>query len=66
MAHASHYSVDAKEGMAVKRGDVLLVLEAMKMKNLIKATRDGVIAEVYVHPDQPVGHGNPLLRFEEG
>ncbi len=59
-------TVDAKEGMAVKRGDVLLVLEAMKMKNLIKATRDGVIAEVYVHPDQPVGHGDPLLRFEEG
>lgn len=59
-------SVEAKEGATVKRGDVMLVLEAMKMKNIIKATRDGVIAEIYVHPDQPVGHGDPLLRFEEG
>lgn len=59
-------SVEAKEGAAVKRGDALLILEAMKMKNVIKATRDGVIAEIYVHPDQPVGHGDPLLRFQEG
>lgn len=58
-------SVETSEGARVTRGQVVLVLEAMKMKNAIKAPRDGVVAEVFVHADQPVGHGDPLLRFEE-
>lgn len=58
-------AVETSPGASVTRGQVLLVLEAMKMKNAIKAARDGVIAEIYVQPDQPVGHGDPLLRFRE-
>ena len=40
--------VNTSQGAAVKKGDVLLVLEAMKMENEIQAPRDGVVAQVAV------------------
>ena len=40
--------VNVKPGAAVKRGDVLIVLEAMKMENDICAPDDGVVASVEV------------------
>ena len=40
--------VNVKAGAAVKKGDVLIVLEAMKMENDICATTDGVVASVEV------------------
>lgn len=57
--------VSASIGDPVVRGQVVAVLEAMKMKNAIKSPRDGVVAEVYVQEGQAVGHGDPLVRFEE-
>ncbi len=56
-------SVGVKPGDMVCRGQPLLILEAMKMKNSIKSPRDGVIAEVLAQPGQAVGYGCPLLRF---
>ncbi|HEX6291680.1 MAG TPA: biotin/lipoyl-containing protein [Herpetosiphonaceae bacterium] len=58
-------SVETTVGATVARGQVVVVLEAMKMKNAIKASRDGVVAEIFVQPGQPVGHGDPLIRFKE-
>ena len=37
----------------------------MKMKNELKAPRDGRIAEIYVVPGQQVKFGETLIRFEE-
>ena len=43
-----------KEGQTVKTGESLVVLEAMKMENEIRATRDGVVQTVRVEPGQSV------------
>lgn len=44
----------ANEGQAVKAGDVILVLEAMKMQNEIAADTDGVVKKFNVAPGQSV------------
>ena len=56
--------VEVKAGSAVTAGDVICILEAMKMKNLIRTPRDGVIASVEVAPGQAVDYGAVLVRFE--
>ena len=53
-----------KAGDSVKRGDRVLVMEAMKMENEIKASQDGVIKEVKVVEGQAVETGAELLKFE--
>ena len=58
-------AVEVKPGDAVKTGQVVLRLEAMKMVNAIKAPRDGVVAEIHVRPGESVGYGHPLLTFGE-
>lgn len=57
-------TVDTAVGASVKRGDSLMVLEAMKMKNELKALKDGVVAEIYVAAGQQVKFGETLVRFE--
>ena len=57
--------VEVAEGATVKRGDVLMMLEAMKMMNPIRAPRDGAVAEVRVETGQTVAYGDILLRFED-
>lgn len=59
-------SVEVKAGEAVKHGQTVVILEAMKMKNAIRSPRDGVVAEVCVQPGQQVGYGDVLVKFEEG
>lgn len=58
-------SVDARPGDQVPKGRTVLVLEAMKMKNELHASRSGVIAEVLVAEGDQVKYGQPLLRFEK-
>jgi biotin carboxyl carrier protein len=55
--------VFAAPGKAFKRGDTLLIIEAMKMENEILAPRDCVIGEVHVAASQSVKTGEPLLRM---
>ena len=57
-------SVDVSTGAHVARGQTLLVLEAMKMKNEIKAERDAVVAAVLVGAGDQVKHGDPMVEFE--
>ncbi|MCR4878024.1 MAG: acetyl-CoA carboxylase biotin carboxyl carrier protein subunit, partial [Bacteroidales bacterium] len=56
--------VFVKAGDAVKVGQRLLLLEAMKMENNIDADRDGVIKEVKVNKSDAVMEGQVLVVFE--
>jgi acetyl-CoA carboxylase biotin carboxyl carrier protein len=51
-------------GARVKKGDVLCLIEAMKLFNEIHAERDGVIVEVCVENQQPVEFGQVLFRLD--
>ncbi|MBC7194138.1 MAG: biotin/lipoyl-binding protein [Caldisericia bacterium] len=53
-------------GSKVKKGDLLLTIEAMKMENEFFASEDGVVKEVYVSPGQTVETGGNLLLLEVG
>ena len=53
-----------KEGQHVKQGDVLMLIEAMKTFNEIKAPKSGVIKKIVALNNQPVEFGETLLIFE--
>ncbi|MBS1518426.1 MAG: biotin/lipoyl-binding protein [Bacteroidetes bacterium] len=55
--------LNVKEGQEVKKGDVLLVLEAMKMENEIKAKKDSVIKKVCVEEMSSVEKNELLLML---
>lgn len=50
-------------GQAVEAGKGLVVLEAMKMENELRATTSGVVQRVVVSAGQPVEKGQPLVEF---
>lgn len=54
----------AKVGDKVKKGQTLLIVEAMKTMNPIQAPRDGVVQEILVGDGQPVEFGEPLVVLE--
>ncbi|WP_428149415.1 acetyl-CoA carboxylase biotin carboxyl carrier protein [Brevundimonas sp.] len=54
----------AKAGDKVKKGQTLLIVEAMKTMNPIQAPRDGVVQEILVGDAQPVEFGEPLVILE--
>ncbi len=55
--------VFATEGMEVKKGDNLFVLEAMKMENIIKSPTDAIVKTVKIKPGQKVEKGEILMLF---
>ena len=56
-------SVAVKAGDSVKKGDVLCILEAMKMENEISAPSDGTVASVNVNAGQTVNPGDVLMSL---
>ena len=56
--------VSVKAGDTVVRGQQVAILDAMKMHNMIGATRDGIIAEVFVTAGQSVDHGDSIVAFK--
>lgn len=57
-------AVNVKPGNEVSPGDVVCVLEAMKMKNMIRTPQAGVIAAVAVNAGESVDFGAVLITFE--
>ncbi|MBE5967831.1 MAG: biotin/lipoyl-binding protein [Lachnospiraceae bacterium] len=56
-------NVKVNVGQTVKKGDVVLILEAMKMENEIVASQDGTIASVNVTAGQSVEAGDVLVTL---
>ncbi len=54
-----------KPGDRVERGQTIVVLEAMKMKNTIKSAQSGIIGRVVAEIGKPVRYGDVLVCFEE-
>jgi pyruvate carboxylase len=57
-------SVTVKEGQAVRQGDLLLTIEAMKMETGIHADRDATVAAVHVTPGTQIDAKDLLVEFE--
>ena len=53
-----------KAGQAVKKGDVLLTMESMKMENNVAAEADGTVKAIYVEPGKTVMQDDKLLDLE--
>lgn len=56
-------SIAVQPGQTVVRGDLVMVIEAMKMKNEVRASRDGTIAEIGPSVGDQVKYGDTLVRF---
>ena len=55
--------VKVAEGDAVKKGDAILVLEAMKMENNIKSPTDGIVKKIHVKKGMAVEKNQVLINF---
>ena len=55
------FAIKVKEGDAVKAGDVLIVIEAMKMENEVCAPSDGVVKQIAVSKGAMVATGDTLV-----
>lgn len=58
------WKIVASEGDTVKAGDVLLILEAMKMENEIVAPRDGIVASINTTTGASVNTGDKLVVLD--
>ena len=56
--------IDTQVGKSVKQGDTLMILEAMKMLNRIKAPQDGTVKAISVAAGEKVTKGQVLIEIE--
>jgi len=56
-------AVRAAAGASVSKGDVLVIVEAMKMEHAVRAPRDGIVERVLVSEGQMVGLGDILVEM---
>lgn len=57
-------SIKSTIGQSVKKGDPILILEAMKMENVIKSPTDGIIKTINIAEKQAVDKNQILITFE--
>lgn len=57
-------SVYVKEGQEVKEGDMMMVLEAMKMKNKIYFHMDGVVKKIYVSENEKIPKNHLMIELK--
>ena len=53
-----------EEGQKIKKGQTIMIVEAMKTMNHIPSTLDGVVSKVLVKDGEPVEFGQPLISFK--
>ncbi len=53
-----------REGSAVKRGDVLFIIESMKLMNEVTAETDGTVRRILVQNAQGVEYGQPVMEID--
>ena len=51
-------------GQTVDKGDVLCIIEAMKIMNQIEADVSGVVSKIYVENGEPIEYGQPLFAIK--
>jgi acetyl-CoA carboxylase biotin carboxyl carrier protein len=51
-------------GNSVKKGQILCIIEAMKLMNEIESDTDGIVSKILVENGQPVEYGEPLFLIE--
>jgi biotin carboxyl carrier protein len=56
--------VTVQEGQEMRKGDNLLVLEAMKMENMLKSPTDGIIKKIYISKGDKVEKNQVLIEFQ--
>lgn len=56
--------IKVKVGDSVKKGDTILILEAMKMENVLKAAGEGIIKAIKISPKQNVEKNQVMIEFE--
>jgi propionyl-CoA carboxylase alpha subunit len=56
-------SIDVKEGQEIKAGDVLAVVEAMKMENVLRAERDAIVKSIKVKPGDSLAVDAVIMEF---
>lgn len=54
-------AIPVSEGQEVKKGEILIVLESMKMQNELKSPRDGTVTRIKVEPRQSVEHNQVMV-----
>ena len=55
--------IQCSEGQSIKKGEALVVLNAMKMENIIKAPENGEVIKVFVKEGEQVEKGKVLIQF---
>jgi len=55
--------IKVSEGQTVKAGEIILILEAMKMENELVAPKDGTVAKIYVSKSESVNTGDSLVTI---
>jgi len=55
--------IAVQDGATVSEGDLLIVIESMKMENELFADQDGTIAKILVEDEQNVSENDPLVEF---
>jgi biotin carboxyl carrier protein len=53
-----------KKGQAVKKGDDLMILDAMKMQNKLTCNIDGIVKKIFVNKGDKVSKGTSLLELK--
>jgi biotin carboxyl carrier protein len=59
------FKILVSNGEKIKNGDIVIIIEAMKMENQIRSSKDGVISKVHVNEGEVVPEGALLITLED-